>query len=57
MQNNLQSFSQNDYEIIRREVLYQGIFRLARYHVRHRTFNGEWSQPFTREVLERQSKS
>jgi len=54
MQNNLQSFSQNDYEIIRREVLYQGIFRLARYHVRHRTFNGEWSQPFTREVLERQ---
>lgn len=48
------SFTHNDYEIIKREVLYQGIFSLARYHIRHRLFNGQWSTVFNREILERQ---
>jgi len=47
------SFSQNDYEIVKSEILYQGVFRLARYHVRHRRFNNEWSNTFSREILER----
>lgn len=55
MQNKTTSFTHNDYEVIKREVLYQGIFRLARYHLRQRRFNGEWSEAYTREVFERQS--
>jgi ADP-ribose pyrophosphatase len=46
-------FSKNDYEIMQREVLYQGVFRLVRLHLRHRLFNGGWSNVFSREVLER----
>ena len=53
MQYKLLSFSQNDYEIIKREVLYQGFFRFVRYHLRHRTYGGEWSNEFSREILER----
>lgn len=49
------AFSHDDYEIIEREILYQGIFRLARYHIRHKLYNGEWSEIIHREVLERLS--
>src|SRR5579883_291418 len=55
MTEKLTPFSQNDYEIVKRELLYEGVFRLARYHIRHRTFRGEWTPVFTREVLERRS--
>ncbi|EKD70397.1 MAG: Hydrolase, MutT/nudix family protein [uncultured bacterium] len=48
-------FTQNDYEIVKRELLYQGVFRMVRNHVRHRKFNGGWSNIFTREILERRS--
>lgn len=48
-------FTQNDYEIQEREVLYQGVFRLARYHLRHRNFKGPWSDVITREIFERKS--
>jgi len=41
------------YEILQREVLYQGVFCLVRLHIKHQLFNGEWSGTFTREVLER----
>ena len=49
----LTPFSQNDYEVLKREVLYQGVYRLARYHLRHRQYAGDWSQPYTREIYER----
>jgi ADP-ribose pyrophosphatase len=55
MTENLSPFSQNDYEIIKRELLYKGVFRLARYHIRQKKFNGRWSNEYTREVLERYS--
>jgi ADP-ribose pyrophosphatase len=48
-------FSHNDYEIINREVMYDGIFRLSRYTVRCRLFNNGFSKPFIREVVERRS--
>jgi len=51
----LNIFTQNDYEIIKREVPYQGIFRMARYHLRFRLFNGGFSQVVIREVMERKS--
>ncbi len=46
-------FTHNDYEITKREVLYQGVFRLARYHIRQRLFNGHWSDIYQREIFER----
>lgn len=49
------TFGHNDYEIIKREVMYQGVFRLVRLHIRNRLFNGGWSDVFVREVLERRS--
>lgn len=49
------TFSQNDYEIVKREVPYQGIFRMARYELRYRMFNGNWSNTMLREVMERKS--
>ncbi|HEX4044365.1 MAG TPA: NUDIX domain-containing protein [Gammaproteobacteria bacterium] len=55
MEESLQIFSAEDYEIVKREVMYQGVFRLTRYHLRHRCFNGDWTTIFTREVLERKS--
>lgn len=49
------TFTQNDYEIVKREVLYQGVFRMARYHIRYRLFDGGWSNTISREILERKS--
>lgn len=46
-------FTQDDYEIVKREVKYEGIFRMVNNHVRHRKFDGEWSNTYTREILER----
>lgn len=48
-------FTHKDYEIIKREVLYKGIFTLARYSLRHRLFEGGESEVLRREVLERLS--
>lgn len=42
-----------DCEIIEREPLYRGFFRLERYHVRHKRFAGGSIGPFTREVFVR----
>jgi len=40
-------------EVLKKEVAFQGYFRLDRYHLRVRTFEGAWTRPVTREVLER----
>ena len=53
--NNPKSFGKEDFQILERENLYSGIFKLTRYHIRHRLFQGGWSQTFTREVMERLS--
>ncbi|GAB6261390.1 ADP-ribose diphosphatase [Photobacterium sp. R1] len=42
-----------DVEITEEEVRYQGFFRLKAFHFRHRLFAGGWSQPLTREMLDR----
>jgi ADP-ribose pyrophosphatase len=41
------------YEIIEREVRYQGFFRLERYRLRHELFSGGMSRVLTRELFER----
>lgn len=48
-----QPFTHKDYEIVKREILYQGVFCYVRLHVRHKLYGGGWSDVFTREVLER----
>ncbi len=54
MANKIQ-FTHDDCEVVKREVLYQGVFCLAKYHIRTRLFKGGWSDVFTREVFERRS--
>lgn len=41
------------YEIIKRETLFQGYFRVDRYHVQHEKFAGDVSAPLTREIFHR----
>ena len=45
--------SDKKFEIIKRETLFQGYFRVDRYHLEHERFDGGWSNRFTREVYER----
>lgn len=49
------SFTKNDYEIISCDIPYQGFFRMARYELRYRLFNGGWGEPVLRELMERKS--
>jgi len=41
------------FELLGRETLFQGYFRLDRYHVAHERFDGTPSGPYTREIYER----
>jgi len=41
------------YEILETATGYAGFFRLLRYRLRHRLFNGGWSPVLTRELFER----
>lgn len=43
----------DDVEIIDKQTVFQGYFRIDRYMLRHRTFAGGWSPPIMREVFER----
>ena len=45
--------SDDDVKIIRHETLYQGFSRLDRYRLRHRLYNGGFSDEMEREVFER----
>ncbi len=49
----IESFTHNDYEIVQREVMYQGFFRTVRLQLRFRLFNGGWSAVVIRELMER----
>lgn len=42
-----------DVEVTRRDTVFQGYFRVDRYHLRHRRVDGGWTEIFTREVFER----
>ncbi len=47
--------TRDDVEILEYETLCQGYFRLDRYRLRHRLFEGGWSEEVQREVFERGS--
>ncbi len=43
----------DDVTILERNVPYQGYYRIETYRLRHRLFAGGWSEPMSREMLER----
>ncbi|HMV13214.1 MAG TPA: NUDIX domain-containing protein [Nitrosomonas sp.] len=45
--------NKSDVEILEKKLCYQGFFRMERYALRHRLFNGTWSKPIVRELMER----
>lgn len=45
--------TEQDVEILEKVEAYKGYFRVDRYRLRHRLFEGGWSEEMTREVFER----
>ena len=45
--------SEEQHEILDKTVVYDGFFRLVRYRVNHRRYDGNWTGPILREVFER----
>jgi ADP-ribose pyrophosphatase len=43
----------DDCEILERDVVYRGFFRIERFRLRHRLYRGGWTTPMEREVFER----
>lgn len=46
-------FGRSDVEIVAKETVFKGYFRIDRYRLRHRTFAGGWTEPQQREIFER----
>ncbi len=42
-----------DVEILEKTICFEGFFRIEKYRLRHRLFNGSWSRPLSRELFER----
>lgn len=42
-----------DVEILEKTTCFEGFFRIEKYRLRHRLFNGGWSRPLSRELFER----
>lgn len=49
----LSEFTRQDLEIVSKETLFQGFFRMVKYRFKHKLFNGGWSEPIERELFER----
>ncbi len=47
------TFGKDDTDIVARDTVYQGYYRVDRYRLRHRSFAGGWVGPMDREVFER----
>lgn len=45
--------NRDDVEIIEHDIPYDGYFRIERFRLRHRRFDGGWMPEFTRELFER----
>ncbi|MCG9596510.1 ADP-ribose diphosphatase [Vibrio sp. Isolate25] len=46
-------FTPQDVEIISKETLFKGFFRMIKYRFRHKLFEGGWSEVIEREMFER----
>ncbi|TQQ77910.1 ADP-ribose diphosphatase [Vibrio cholerae] len=47
------SFNKKDIEILNKETLFKGFFRMVKYRFKHKRFAGGWSEPVEREMFER----
>jgi ADP-ribose pyrophosphatase len=45
--------SDDGLDIISREIVYRGFFRVDKFRLRHRLYAGGWTAPFDREIFER----
>ena len=45
--------SNKQFEVLAKETVYHGFFRLEQYTLKHTLFRGGWSQPITRELFRR----
>ena len=52
-QRKIQQFSTDDVQIIGKQTLYQGFFKMVKYAFKHKLFEGGWSDVVEREVFER----
>jgi ADP-ribose pyrophosphatase len=52
-QQKTQQFSAKDVQILGKETLYQGFFKMVKYAFKHKLFEGGWSDVVEREVFER----
>lgn len=50
---NIQQFSTKDVQILSKETLYQGFFKMVKYAFKHKLFEGGWSDVVEREIFER----
>ncbi|PSV19185.1 ADP-ribose diphosphatase [Photobacterium leiognathi subsp. mandapamensis] len=48
-----QSFGMEDVDIVAKETVYQGFFKMVKYRFRHKLFAGGWSGEVSREMFER----
>ncbi|WP_305815842.1 ADP-ribose diphosphatase [Photobacterium leiognathi] len=48
-----QSFGMEDVDILAKETVYQGFFKMVKYRFRHKLFAGSWSGEISREMFER----
>lgn len=46
-------YDKNDVEVLSCEPLYKGFFKCNKFAIKHKLFNGEWSQIIEREFFER----
>ncbi|WP_461517337.1 NUDIX domain-containing protein [Porticoccus sp.] len=46
-------FTASDVEVLERQTVFQGFFKMARLRLRHKLFAGGWSKPMLRELFER----
>lgn len=49
----MKRFSDTDVEILAKDTVFKGYFQIDRYRLRHRRFDGGWTQEILREVFER----
>ncbi|QIJ84016.1 ADP-ribose diphosphatase [Vibrio coralliilyticus OCN008] len=52
-ENQQSEFTPQDVEIISKEILFKGFFRMIKYRFRHKLFEGGWSEVIEREMFER----
>ncbi|MFT2097313.1 NUDIX domain-containing protein [Marinomonas sp. 2405UD66-6] len=47
------TYSKKDVDVLKDECLYKGFFEMRKLTLKHKKFNGQWSNPMTREMMVR----